>query len=195
MQVSRNFAYIRIIGPVKLLMKTIVVYDSVSGFTKRYAEWIADDLSAECVALSSISSLSDYDCVVFGGHIWFGNVTGIKTFKKLCGDMGKVVVFAVGSAPAVNNPKIPEIYGNIDKCLPQFKSVPHFYFQGGVKLEALPWTDRATLKCMVLMLKLLNLFARKPALGKVIQMMSMSHDEASKDAISPLVEYMRKNIL
>jgi len=173
-------------------MKTIVVYDSVSGFTKRYAEWIAEDLSADCVSLSSVTSLSEYDRVVFGGHILFGKVTGLPSFKKLCGDLKDVVVFAVGSAPAAHNPRIPYTFGYIDKCLPQFKSVPHFYFQGGVDLEALPSSDRRALKRMVLMMKMLYFITRKPEIKKVIEMMTTSHDESSKDFIAPLVEYLNK---
>ena len=30
-------------------MKTIVIYNSETGFTKRYAQWIAEKANAECV--------------------------------------------------------------------------------------------------------------------------------------------------
>ena len=32
-------------------MKTIVIYQSQTGFTKRYAEWIAEAVGADCIAL------------------------------------------------------------------------------------------------------------------------------------------------
>ena len=36
-------------------MKTIVIYNSKTGFTKRYAEWISEALSCECVELKEAS--------------------------------------------------------------------------------------------------------------------------------------------
>lgn len=33
-------------------MKTIVIYNSKTGFTKRYAQWIADAARADCIELS-----------------------------------------------------------------------------------------------------------------------------------------------
>ena len=36
-----------------MLMKTIVIYTSQTGFTKRYAEWIAEATGADCFELSA----------------------------------------------------------------------------------------------------------------------------------------------
>ncbi|MDD2402659.1 MAG: flavodoxin domain-containing protein, partial [Clostridia bacterium] len=49
-------------------MKTVVVYKSKSGFTKKYAEWIAKELSAEIFEASRITAdmMMDYDTVVYG---------------------------------------------------------------------------------------------------------------------------------
>ena len=33
-------------------MKTIVIYNSQTGFTKRYAQWIAEKTNGECVELN-----------------------------------------------------------------------------------------------------------------------------------------------
>jgi flavodoxin len=35
------------------LMKTIVIFNSQTGFTKRYAEWIAEAAGADCLELSA----------------------------------------------------------------------------------------------------------------------------------------------
>lgn len=34
-------------------MKTIVIYNSQTGFTKRYAQWIAEETGADCLELST----------------------------------------------------------------------------------------------------------------------------------------------
>lgn len=50
-------------------MKTIVIYNSQTGFTKRYAGWIAEAAGADCLELSAAKrrSLESYDAIVFGG--------------------------------------------------------------------------------------------------------------------------------
>jgi flavodoxin len=34
-------------------MRVLVVYKSITGFTKKYAEWISKELNADCVPLDS----------------------------------------------------------------------------------------------------------------------------------------------
>ena len=49
-----------------MLMKTIVIYTSQTGFTKRYAEWIAEATGADCFELSAAKKkdLTTYDCIL-----------------------------------------------------------------------------------------------------------------------------------
>ena len=57
-------------------MKIIVIYNSQTGFTKRYAEWIAEATGADCLALSAAKAknLADYDAIIFGGWACAGNI-------------------------------------------------------------------------------------------------------------------------
>ena len=58
-------------------MKIIVIYNSQTGFTKRYAEWIAEATGADCLALSAAKAknLADYDSIIFGGWACAGNIS------------------------------------------------------------------------------------------------------------------------
>ena len=49
-------------------MKTIIIYNSQTGFTKRYAEWIAEAAKADCIELSAAKKkdLTAYEAIVFG---------------------------------------------------------------------------------------------------------------------------------
>ena len=42
-------------------MNSIVTYKSKTGFTKKYAEWIAEDLGCKAVKLSELKDASEYD--------------------------------------------------------------------------------------------------------------------------------------
>lgn len=50
-------------------MKTIVFYTSQTGFTKRYAQWIADAAGAECLELSKAKKkdMTSFDAIIYGG--------------------------------------------------------------------------------------------------------------------------------
>ena len=56
-------------------MKSIVIYNSQTGFTKKYAEWISEAAACECVEFKQAAklNLSDYDAIVF-----------LKTKSELC---------------------------------------------------------------------------------------------------------------
>ena len=47
-------------------MKTIVIYHSQTGFTKRYAMWIAEAAGAECLELSEAKKkdMAAYDAII-----------------------------------------------------------------------------------------------------------------------------------
>ncbi len=85
-------------------MKTAVVYRSVSGFTKKYAQWISEDLGGDLFELSQFSGKvsSNYDSIVFGGPLHAAGIAGLKSFKKKInpGSGKKVIIFACGASPA-----------------------------------------------------------------------------------------------
>lgn len=65
-------------------MKTAVIYNSQTGFTKRYAQWIADAVLADCVELSAAKNkdFSQYDAIVFGGWACGGTISKLAWFKS-----------------------------------------------------------------------------------------------------------------
>lgn len=80
-------------------MKAIVVYNSKRGSTERYARWIAESLECEAVKLTELGgrSLSDFDCVIFGGWLRGSGIVGYDKFKALdAGLESRTILFAVG---------------------------------------------------------------------------------------------------
>lgn len=123
-------------------MRSIVVYNSGTGFTETYAKWIAEELGCEAVALKTMKSklgeLSSYDQVIYGGWIMGGMITGYDKIKAL--HLPKVLVFACGlSRPAEE----------LKAKLAQDNGVAHkdfFYFEGGYAPEKLGFFSKAMLK-------------------------------------------------
>lgn len=85
-------------------MKSVVIYRSKSGFVKKYAEWIAEELGADIFEASkfTVDMFATYDTVIYGGGLYVVGINGVKlitdNLKKLEGK--KVIVFATGASPA-----------------------------------------------------------------------------------------------
>lgn len=79
---------------------TIVIYKSKNGSTKKYAEWIAEELACPAVRAEDFSAkdFEKYENIIYGGWVHAGGIVGFdlirKNMRKLAGK--KTVVFAVG---------------------------------------------------------------------------------------------------
>lgn len=88
------------------MKKAVVVYNSKRGSTRRYAEWIAEDISKFCscelVDFSRIKNeyFSDYDLVIYGGWIRGSGIVDFDRFSRLWDKelLDKMMVFGVGVA-------------------------------------------------------------------------------------------------
>jgi menaquinone-dependent protoporphyrinogen IX oxidase len=85
-------------------MKNIIVmYSSISGFTKKYAEWIGAELAAKVIPLREFSThaASCNDILVYGGSLYAGGIRGLKKFKKKVRALENktIVIFACGASP------------------------------------------------------------------------------------------------
>ena len=85
-------------------MKTAVIYNSQTGFTKKYAEWISEATGADCFEIGTAKKqdFDRYDAIVFGGWACAGRISKISWFKS---NMDKwldkmLVVFCTGGSPA-----------------------------------------------------------------------------------------------
>lgn len=126
-------------------MKTVVVYKSKTGFTKKYAKWIAEVLSADIFDASevNVNMLITYDTIIYGGSLYAVGINGVKlitqNIKRLKDK--KVVVFATGASPSSEN-VINEVK---DKNFTpeQQKYIKFFYLRGGFNYSKLNFFDKA----------------------------------------------------
>ena len=84
-------------------MKTVVIYKSKSGYTKKYAEWIAEELNCDIKENKNLklSDIKDYDTIIYGGGLYATMINGIDLIKKNFQELkGKnIIVYATGSNP------------------------------------------------------------------------------------------------
>ena len=121
-------------------MKKIVIYQSSTGFTKQYAEWISDELECEAVSLKNVTKtqVADAELVIFGGWIMGGMISGLDKMRKM--NPTELFVFAVGSIPE----DIVDI--NFIKETNHLGNEELYYMTGGFKFEKLNILIKGMLK-------------------------------------------------
>ena len=167
----------------------IVLYLSKTGFTKWYAECIAEELNCSAVDIRDVSCgmLSGYDTVVFGGRAHAGRLAGLSKARKLFEASGAkhLMVFATGATPMTAESIIAAFWEN--NFMPgEIERIPHFYMQSGLRYESMGFIDKLMMKGFSSMLrKKKELTDEEKVMAQVI---ACSFDDSSRTYIQPLVD-------
>lgn len=169
-------------------MKGIVLYRSKTGFTKRYAEWIAQALGCQAEAYKGPGKrpLEAYDVIVYGGGFHAGMINGLKAFlTELPRLEGKrIAVFATGATPE----GMPEVEKAMRQNFTdaQWSAVRAFYVQSGLCYERMGLGDRA-------MMAVFRAILRRTKADETMQrMVAHSFDCCDEAKIKPLVAFCRE---
>ncbi len=169
-------------------MKTAVIYNSQTGFTKRYAEWIAEEAKADLFELAEAKkkNLDTYDAIVFGGWAVAGGISKLSWFKGNINkwEGKKLIAFCVGGSP-IENPEIePTLKNNFNE--EEWEKVQVFYCPGGFNYEKMTKTSKVMMKMFIKALK-----AKKDKTEEeemMIKMISSSYDISDKKYIQPILD-------
>lgn len=175
-------------------MNAVIVYASQTGFTKKYADWLAESLGAEALELNAAKAKEDtffdkYDAVIFGGWANMGKVTGASWLLSRMDKWKakKLAVFCVGASPA-DGPHVDEM---IDKIFTQEQSkfARAFYCPGGLNYEKLSFGGKIAMKAFAAMMKKKK--AETEAEKFMSESLSKSFDIADKKYLEPIISYIK----
>lgn len=169
-------------------MKTMVIYQSKTGFTKRYAEWIAAALGCDAVAWKDAqkTDLAAYDTLVYGGWFHAGSIMGLKHFLKTAEPMKKnIVVFVTGASPAENPENESAVARNFTP--EQRGRIKAFYFPGGLNYEKMGAVSRAMMAAFRAMVK-----KQEGENSEMYKMLCKSYDLTDRKYIEPLVAHCQE---
>lgn len=161
-------------------MKKVVIYQSGTGFTAKYAGWIAEKLGCEAKEYKTVkpNELTGYDLVVYGGWIMGGMVAGYNKIKTL--NLKNIVVFGVGAS--VSNEEVAERLAQQN----QIEREKFFYYEGGYNPQKLGFMK----KMMVNMVKK-SLEKKEDKTEEDLHMLESfkGADNSNRNAIEDLVAY------
>ncbi|RKM59419.1 flavodoxin [Butyrivibrio sp. CB08] len=177
-------------------MKTLVVYTSQTGFTKRYAQWIAERMSADILDLKDAqkkddSSFAGYEAIVYAGWLMAGKVVKVNWFfEKAKGWKDKhLALVAVGGSPNDN----PDVETALKDMLTEEQSayIKAFYCQGGFNYEKMNLPSKLAMKAFVSTLKK----SKDEKQREVGSYIDHSYDVSDIKFIEPVVAYLQGNVV
>ena len=177
-------------------MNSIVIYKTKYGATKKYAEWIAEELDCEVKNIKDvkIDELTKYDNIIYGGGLYAEVIDGVvfitRNLDKLEGK--KIAVFSTGITPL----KYREYY---DKLVIEKNFKPEmldkikvFNFMGKMIIDELSLVHKSALKT----LKQIMLAKKEPTEMEklLIELCDANGDFTDRESIKDLIEYVNKEI-
>ena len=169
-------------------MKTAVIYNSQTGFTKKYAEWISEATGADCFEIGTAKKqdFDRYDAIVFGGWACAGRISKISWFKA---NMDKwldkmLVVFCTGGSPA-ESPEMEAFLSNNFSELEREK-LHVFYCPGGFNYDKMSAGSKLMMKMFQKMVGVKQ--DKTEADMEMLKMISHSYDISDRKYIEPIIK-------
>lgn len=170
-------------------MKTSLIYDSKYGHTKKYAEWIGQELGLEATNIEDTKEdiLKNTDLLIYGSPIYTGKVSGKEIISKLKAD-AKIVFFIVGSSDP-NDTEHTEVYkksleeSQIAKC-------KFFHLQAGFDYPNLSFVHKMMMKFIKPQFEKVPEHERSKDYQTMLDNYFTGYDNSSKESITPILDYV-----
>lgn len=169
-------------------MNALVAYTSQTGFTKRYATWIAEELDCQAATLKQADrlDLASYDVVVVGGWFHAASMTS-KTWldqQRAAHPELRFVAFAVGATPHDWTDVVDEGMARAFPS-PDYDNVPHFYLTGGFDYTRLSFLNKLAMRMFFKMQE--KEAESDPRTAEMLATMREGFDATDRTAIAPII--------
>ena len=174
-------------------MKTLIIYTSQTGFTKRYAEWIAEKSQADIFDIKEaqkkdMSFFSEYDALIYAGWFMAGKVVKANWFlDKVINLKGKkLAIVGVGASP--NESSEVTVAMNNLLTTEQSQYIKAFYCQGGLDYDKMKVPSKLALKMFVGALKK----SKDPKQREQGEFIDHSYDISDIKFIEPIINFIKE---
>ena len=174
-------------------MKTLIVYTSQTGFTKKYAQWMAESLGADVLELKEAQKkdaafFDAYDAIIYAAWVMVASIVKVKWFlgKAEGWKNKKLAIVAVGGSPN-DNPDVDVMLGQLltDE---QKQYIKAFYCQGGFDYDKMNGPSRFAMKLFKNSLKK----SKDEKNRQVAALIDHSYDISDRKYIEPVVAYIEE---
>ena len=171
-------------------MKKVVIYKSRTGFTKKYAEWIAEDINADIFRVQDVkkSILMDYDTIVYCGGLYAGGILGFSFIKKNFDKLSnkKIIVVAIGAT--TKGTEAEEVVKNRNFTPMMSNKISFFLLRGGLDYKRMKSFDKFLMWLLVKSLKLKKAEELDDESKAMIATYGKVVDFTYRDTIKPIID-------
>lgn len=176
------------------MSKIAIIYQSKYGSTKKYAQWLSEELAADVYETKKtrIEDIEKYDTIIFGGGIYATGVAGISFLRKNYVRIKdkKLAVFAVGASP-YSEKGMKELRERNFKG--ELSTIPCFYFRGSWDDDKMSWIDLMLCNMLKKAVAKKDPATYEPWEVALMETIGSKKDWSSKDQIKPIVEWVKNN--
>lgn len=174
-------------------MKNLIIYTSQTGFTAKYAKWMAEATGAECMELKEAKKkkpvfFDGYEKIIYGGWVMGGHVSKLQWFEEHleAWKNKRLAVFAVGASP-VESGTVAEFMEQTFGGEP-WSGVARFYCQGGLNYDRMSAPNRMLMK--MLKKSLDGKKDKTPQEEEMAQMIGSSYDISDRKHAEPVIAWI-----
>ena len=126
------------------MKKTIIIYGSQYGTTRRYAEHLSEMTRIETVAFKEAKDIDRYDRVIFMGALYAGSVLGLKKTVSKMSSKQELVVVTVGLVDPTDPENINYIRHSVRERVPEhlYDETRIFHLHGAIDYSHLSLKHR-----------------------------------------------------
>lgn len=177
-------------------MKTAIVYCSQTGHTKKYADWLAEELDCRALPYAERAAvdLSDMDLLVFCSWFHAASIMGAKWLKKVISAHPELelVLLATGANPMpCEEWPASDIENVFHRTFPEDEcpELAHFYCQGGFDFDRLGMPDRIAMR----MFFKANAKAAETdsKVAEMLRVMKAGFDGTRREYLEPVLDHIR----
>lgn len=178
--------------------RTLVLYRSKHGTTRKYAYWIADALNADVMEAEKKSAgnwsylMTRYDMVIYGGNLNTSGINGIKEFKGFLSKypVENVAYFCVGSYPASEETTEEHLEANFTSAERE-AGVKLFYCRGRLDYIGLGFLEKRIMGGLMKAIEKKYPEDRSEAEAEILEAYYDDVDWSGRYYIEPLVNYVK----
>ena len=177
-------------------MSTAIVYCSQTGFTERYARWLAEELGTRAVPFAerTSSSVAIAKTLVFLGWFHAGGLKGARWLREVMDGRRerRYVVVGVGAYPMPSEewPK-SETDAAFEHAFPsdRYPDLARFYCQGGFDFDRLCTLDKLAMRAFFRMQA--KAAETDPRVAFALDAMREGFDGTRREYLQPVLEHLR----
>lgn len=176
-----------------IMGKGIILFQSKYGSTKKYAQWLGEQMGYECIETkkADIKTLEQYDTIILGGGVYASGILGLSFLKKniesLCNK--KIAVFCVGASPYDENAinQIRKLHFK-DKL----SNIPLFYCRGAWNEEIMSFKDRTLCKILQKVVAKQDVDTYEPWQKALMCAVGQKCDWTNQEYLKPIIQFIKE---